>query len=113
MKPRIPMLLTFLAVIVLSGCASKEHAMEVIDPWGRPAAKGGSSNIFFQLRNHGAEDQLTSVRCSDAGKSSIQMMKVSSGVAEILQLEAVRIPRGKSFDFEPGGDLGMLAVLAP
>lgn len=110
------------AALALAGVAQaatyRLGAIEVRQPWSRPAAAGTTGVGYMTLVNTGAKpDALTAVNAAIAAKVEIHSTSMAGGVMRMTrQAEAPLPPRGQ-LAFAPGAYhlmfLGLKAPLKP
>jgi copper(I)-binding protein len=83
----------------------KLGALEVADPWSRPAMAGGNGAGFMVVTNRGkTADALKSVEAPFARKAEVHRSSTAGGVMRMERQDAgVAIPAGKAVTFAPGG----------
>ena len=97
------------ATLALAGSAHaasyKLGALEVADPWSRPAAANGNGGGFLTIINRGAAaDTLVAVETAAARKTEVHRTSTAGGVMKMERQDAgVPIPAGKQVAFAPGG----------
>jgi copper(I)-binding protein len=92
--------------------AYRQGALEVDQPWSRPAAAGMTGAGFMTLTNRGkVADALVSVESPAARKVEIHRSAMTNGVMSMQRQERVSLPPGRSLAFAPGGHHLMLIGL--
>ena len=105
------------ATLALAGSAHaasyKLGALEVADPWSRPAAANGNGAGFMTITNRGKSTEvLKAVETTAAKKTEIHLSSTAGGVMRMARQDGgVAIPAGKSISFAPGGYHVMLLGL--
>lgn len=97
------------AALTIAGAAQaatfRHGALEVADPWSRPAMAGGNGGGFMVITNRGkAADTLKAVEAPFVRKIEIHRTSTEGGVMRMERQDAgVAIPAGKAVAFAPGG----------
>lgn len=80
-------------------------ALQVSEPWSRPAAAGGSGAGFLTLANTGpAADALVAAESPVAQRVEIHRSSIGAdGVASMQRLQQVALAPGQTVRFAPGG----------
>jgi copper(I)-binding protein len=105
-----------LLLLLLTACSSPassgEAALNVQDPWARPAKSGGNSAIYFNLQNTSEEDRLLEAKSDAAMMVEVHMTQTdASGNSMMKKQDAVPVGKGQTVKFEPGGLHVMLMKL--
>lgn len=106
---RNPIILAAVAALALAATAEaaayKVGALEVGQPWSRPAAAGGNGAGFMTVTNRGkAADALKTVESPASRKVEIHHSSVVNGVMSMKHLETgLALPPGQTVTFGPGG----------
>lgn len=102
---RLP-LLAWLIVAIATPAAARPAAtaVEVVQPWSRPAVAGATGVGYMTLVNHGrAAIALAKVESPLARKVEVHLSKMEGGVMRMTPAPAVTIPPGGTVRFAPGG----------
>ncbi len=84
--------------------AAPPAGLEVIRPWSRPAAAGGSGAGFMELTNRGrTADALVAVASPLARNVEMHRSVMAGGVMSMRRLARVAVPAGGAVRFAPGG----------
>jgi len=84
--------------------AAPPAGLEVIRPWSRPAATGGSGAGFMELTNRGrTADALVAVASPLARKVEMHRSVMAGGVMSMQRQAQVAVPAGGAVRFAPGG----------
>lgn len=79
-------------------------AMQVIQPWSRPAVAGTNGVGYMVLVNHGAAtDVLEKVESPLASRVEMHASAMSGGVMSMKKTDRVAVPAGGEATFGPGG----------
>lgn len=125
---RIIPLLALAALTACGGAAPQGPAVEVEEPWARPArvtageaaqmeshgqdghggghhhGAGATSAIYMILRNDGSEaDRLVAARSDVANAVELHRSEVVDGVMRMRQVEAIEVPARGEERLVPGG----------
>ncbi|WP_304164352.1 copper chaperone PCu(A)C [Phenylobacterium aquaticum] len=85
--------------------AAKASAVEVVQPWSRPAAVGTNGAGFMTLTNHGkAPETLMSVETPAATQAQMHQTSMAGGIMSMKRLDAgLALAPGQTVTFAPGG----------
>src|SRR4051812_997791 len=91
--------------IALGLVATQAHAaVEVLQPWSRPAAAGTTGGGYMTLVNRGPKaDALISVTSPAAREVQAHQSMVSGGMSMMHKVERLELAPGASVTFAPGG----------
>lgn len=104
--------------VALAGSAAEPAAgpacgrvIRVTDAWARPAAAmpgmpgmGGTSAIYFTLRNNGDEPEaLIGVRSDVAESLEIHETRIENDIARMVAIPRLEVPAGGQVQLRPGG----------
>jgi hypothetical protein len=105
MQSSIKYLLSFFIFIFISSCNSQSTIKEEIiieDAWSRPAIKGGTSAIYFKLRNQLLEsDKLLSVISEIAEFTEIHLSTMEDEKMMMVEQDFVLIESNQTVEFKP------------
>lgn len=113
----MPLLKPLICLLVLAAAAPAVHAAEraaidVVQPWSRPAMAGMNGAGFMTLVNRGkAADALTGANSPLARKVELHRSSIAGGVASMQHVHRLAIPAGARVTFAPGGHHLMLIGL--
>ena len=103
----------FLIALVAAIATPAAAAVEVAQPWSRPAVAGATGAGFMTLANRSkAADTLVAIESPGARKVEIHRSQMSGGVASMRRVERLSIPAGRAVTFAPGGYHLMFVGLA-
>lgn len=117
MKP-----LALIAALALSAAgsavAASAPALEVVQPWSRPAAAGTTGVGYMILANHGRRPEiLEKVESPLAARVEMHSSAMSGGVMFMKKEDKVSVPAGGEADFGPGAYhlmlIGLTKTLQP
>lgn len=101
------LLLTVAAVLAFAASAaarSKSAAVEVLQPWSRPAVAGATGVGYMTLVNHGRSAvDLVGIESPLARKAEVHRSSMEGGVMRMTPAPSVTIPPGGTLRFAPGG----------
>jgi copper(I)-binding protein len=105
------LLLVVSLAVLLSACQAKGFAVDNV--WARPGIPGGTSAVYFEIRNlTDQSDTLLSARTDIAQAAELHVSKMNKqGVMTMEPLENVPVPALNKVDFTPGGMHVMLVNL--
>ncbi len=101
-----------------TGTGAPKGGVAVEGAWARPGEKGGTSAVYFTVRNTGGvDDRLTGASTDVAGETPLhetvaeggdagagmQMQMPQGGMMRMRPVEAVSVPAGGTVEFKPGG----------
>lgn len=86
-----------------SAAAQQPAALEVIQPWSRPAAAGQTGAGYLTLMNRGKADALVGVETPVAAKAEIHTSTSAGGVMRMSREARTPVPAGAHVVFAPGG----------
>jgi periplasmic copper chaperone A len=95
-----------LAILVpLAACqAGAEHAVSVAQAWSRPAAQGGTSAVYFELRGGDEDDALLGAHSPSARLAQLHRSQMNDqGHVEMHHMARVEVHSRQVVAFEPGG----------
>ena len=106
------------ATLVVSAVQAKTQALEVIQPWSRPAVAGTTGIGYMVVANHGrAADALERVESPIAERVEMHSAAMSGGVMSMQKQEKVAVPAGGTTTFGPGAYhlmlIGLTRTLQP
>ncbi len=114
MKPKLPMILSFLAVLGMSAVhASDDHehhdeahheGVMVEQAWARATPPGTENGaVYLEIHNHGDEDdRLLGAAMDVSDRVEIHLTSESDGVYRMAEVEdGVDVPAGERVSFEP------------
>jgi copper(I)-binding protein len=78
------------------------NGIEIVHPWGRAAAAGDETFVFFELHNEGEADRLLGATTDAADDIHIVGLTMSADGIGVQEIGAIDIPEGV-FAFDPGG----------
>jgi periplasmic copper chaperone A len=108
------LLFASLAAVLAAPAVSADYkagALNIQNPWARPAAAGGSAAGYLVINNHGGADVLTAVE-TPVAKASLHQSSVTGGMATMRSMDqGLPVPAGQTVALRPGGDHIMLAGL--
>jgi len=79
-----------------------------------PAVKGNPGAVYFDLTNNGAGDAvLAGVALTGAQETMMHDVVDKGGVSEMIMLDSLKLARGESASFAPGGKHVMAMMLDP
>jgi copper(I)-binding protein len=119
MKPLLIALTVAAAPLAASGAAhSAASALQVLQPWSRPAAAGTNGVGYMVLVNHGgAPDVLEKVESPLASRVEMHSSSMAGGVMSMKKEDKVPVPAGGQATFGPGAYhlmfLGLTKALKP
>ena len=106
MRSRIKYFLSLFIFIFISSCNSQSTIKEEIiieNAWSRPAIKGGTSAIYFILRNQlGESEKLLSVSSEIAEFNEIHLSTMEDEKMMMVEQDFVLIESNQSVEFKPG-----------
>ena len=80
-------------------------ALEVADPWSRPAAVGANGAGYMTLSNRGAAaDTLVAIESPAAGRVEMHRSVMTGDMMSMQKLSKVLLPPGKAITFAPAGN---------
>jgi len=95
---------TVLGVVATPLCAFGAGALQVQQPWSRPAVAGTNGVGYMVLANRGrAPDILEKVETPIAARVEIHLSSMAGGVMSMKLKDKVSIPAGGQVTFGPGG----------
>ena len=94
-----------------AAAAGAAPAIEVQQPWSRPAAAGGVGVGYLTLVNKGPADALVAVESPTARKVEMHASSMEGGVMRMSPEARVALPAGSRVTFAPGGRHLMLIGL--
>jgi copper(I)-binding protein len=105
------------AAVPLAAFAGRA-ALEVLQPWSRPAAAGTNGVGYMVLANHGrAADALEKAESPIARRVEMHASSMSGGVMSMTNVAKVPVPAGGRATFGPGAYhlmlLGLTRTLKP
>jgi copper(I)-binding protein len=108
------LLLSAAALVAASAAALPcAAAVEIAQPWSRPAVAGSTAVGYLTLVNRGkAPDAVVAVESPLARKVEVHRSSMSAGVMSMQRVEQVAVPAGGSVTFAPGGNHLMFLGLA-
>jgi periplasmic copper chaperone A len=94
-----------MCVTVLAACGRNGAVSDVNDaPRMRPAEQGGSSAVYFTVRNAGTEPLvLYDAEIDVAGNTTIHQSMDADDMATMTRLDSVVVPAGKTVRFAERG----------
>jgi hypothetical protein len=102
--------------VALAGPAAARPAaaaVEVVQPWSRPAVAGATAVGYLTLVNHGrSEVALSGAESPLARKAEIHRSSMAGGIMRMEPATKVAIPPGGTVRFAPGGYHLMFVGLA-
>lgn len=79
-------------------------ALEVVQPWSRPATAGSTGGGYMTLSNRGAAPvTLTGAESPLAARVEIHRSSMTGGVMRMMRETQVVVPAGGQVAFAPGG----------
>jgi copper(I)-binding protein len=102
----VPLVLALAAVALPAAARSyRLGAVEVVDPWSRPAAAGQTGVGYMAVKNTGkAPIVLTGASTPLAAKASLHRTSMAGGVMRMAPVSGgLTIPPGGSVSFAPAG----------
>jgi hypothetical protein len=98
--------------------ASVTSAVEVLQPWSRPAVAGTNGVGYMILANHGrATDLLEKVETPLAARVEMHSTSMAGGVMSMKKEDKVAVPAGGKTTFGPGAYhlmlIGLTRTLKP
>jgi copper(I)-binding protein len=79
-------------------------ALEVVQPWSRPAVAGSTGGGFMTLTNRGTAPMvLTGAESPLAARVEIHRSSMTGGVMRMMRETQVAVPAGGQVAFAPGG----------
>lgn len=105
-------------VVAFAGLAAEpaagpacDRVIRVTDAWARPAAgmpgmsgMGGTSAVYFTLRNNGDEPEALIGVQSDVAKSlEVHETRIENNVARMVAIPRLEVPAGGQVQLRPGG----------
>lgn len=122
MKPNVP-LAAVLALFAWLGlgaglAVARPAALEVRQPWSRPAVAGTTGIGYMTLVNHGrAADALEKVESPIAARVEMHSSSMAGGVMSMQKADKVTVPAGGETTFGPGAYhlmlIGLTRTLRP
>jgi copper(I)-binding protein len=93
----------------------RQGAIEIDQPWSRPAAAGMTGAGFMTLTNHGkSPTELVSVESPAARKVEIHRSSMAGGVMSMQRQDRVGVPAGGTVTLGPGGyHLMLIGLVRP
>lgn len=86
-------------------------ALNIQNPWTRPASAGGNAAGYLVINNHGGADVLSAVE-TPVAKASLHRSAMADGMSSMRAMDqGLPIPAGQTIVLRPGGDHIMLAGL--
>jgi hypothetical protein len=82
---------------------SVKAAVQVLQPWSRPAVAGTNAIGYMILANRGpAADALEKVETPVAARVEIHSSSMAGGIMSMAQVQSVSVPAGGRVTFGPG-----------
>lgn len=99
------LLLSLLAVVSLTACATSSGALTVNDAWARSASMGENGAAYFIIENGTkSDDTQLSVISNIADATEVQTsISESNGVMSMNMQEMVEVPAKGKTEFKTGG----------
>ncbi len=91
--------------------AASVGAIQVIEPWARPAVGGGNGAAYIVLKNGGAADRLVSAKSDAARAVELHTMEMSGNTMQMRPVEGIDVPANSQVELKPGGYHVMLIGL--
>lgn len=91
--------------------AASVGAIQVIEPWARPAVGGGNGAAYIVLKNGGTADRLVSARSDVARSVEIHTMEMSGNTMQMRPVDGIDLPANGQVELKPGGYHVMLIGL--
>ena len=82
-----------------------EVSTKVTNAWARPSAKGHNSSVYMIIANEDLteQDELVAVECDKAEKTELHNNVNVNGIFEMVPIDNLVIPAGRTVYFQPGG----------
>lgn len=105
---RFWLLLALVGMLALAGCgpraAGKAGEVEIRGPWIRPAAAGGSTAAYMQIKNGANQpDRLVSAEFAPAGMVELMDTTIVDDRMQMVTISEIEIPAGGQVELKPGG----------
>lgn len=82
-----------------------ELSTNVTNAWARPSTKGHNSSVYMIIKNDDLENQeeLIAVECDKAERTELHNNVNVNGIFEMVPIDNLVIPAGRTVYFQPGG----------
>lgn len=93
---------------ILALAASLAHAagaaLEVKEPWARPAPRGGNSAVYMEIHNAQSQaDRLVGAGTDVAETVELHESRMEGGMHRMQKVDFIEVPAQGKVDLRPGG----------
>lgn len=92
-----------LAASPAAAATARSGALEISQPWSRPAAAGANGAGFLTVTNHGDADKLVGAESPVASRVEIHSVSITNGVMAMRRETAIAAPAHETLKLAPGG----------